>query len=83
VILPGIELGDDVVVGAGAVVTKAFPDGVVIAGNPAKLMMPNLPPEGAQASLKTGIDVTRDNENDRADRDAQNCLESNHRDKSL
>lgn len=37
IILPGVKLGDHVVVGAGAVVTKSFPEGwCVIAGNPAK-----------------------------------------------
>lgn len=37
IILPGVRLGDFTIVGAGAVVTKSFPDGYcVIAGNPAK-----------------------------------------------
>jgi acetyltransferase-like isoleucine patch superfamily enzyme len=37
IILPEVELGDFTVVGAGAVVTKSFPEGYcVIAGNPAK-----------------------------------------------
>lgn len=39
VILPGVVLGDHTVVGAGAVVTKSFPDGhCVVAGNPAKII---------------------------------------------
>lgn len=37
ILLPGVQLGDHTVVGAGSVVTKSFPEGnVVIAGNPAK-----------------------------------------------
>lgn len=36
VILPGVVLGDDVVVGAGAVVTKNVPDNTVVAGVPAR-----------------------------------------------
>lgn len=36
-ILPGVELGEHTIVGAGAVVTKSFKDGYcIIAGNPAK-----------------------------------------------
>ena len=38
VILPGVQLGDRIVVGAGAVVTKSFPSDVVIAGVPAELL---------------------------------------------
>eukprot|EP01119_Soliformovum_irregulare_P006584 TRINITY_DN1879_c0_g1_i1.p1 TRINITY_DN1879_c0_g1~~TRINITY_DN1879_c0_g1_i1.p1 ORF type:complete len:216 (+),score=40.18 TRINITY_DN1879_c0_g1_i1:48-650(+) len=38
IILPGVTLGDNVTVGAGAVVTKSFPSNVVIAGNPAKVI---------------------------------------------
>ena len=42
-ILPGVTLGDNVVVGAGAVVTKSFGSNVLLAGNPARVVktLPN------------------------------------------
>jgi len=35
IILPGVEIGDDAIIGAGCVVTKDVPQGVTVAGNPA------------------------------------------------
>jgi acetyltransferase-like isoleucine patch superfamily enzyme len=37
-ILPGVVIGEQVLVGAGAVVVKDVPDGVVVAGNPARII---------------------------------------------
>lgn len=37
-ICPGVTIGNNVVVAAGAVVTKSFPDDVVIGGNPARII---------------------------------------------
>ena len=38
IMLPGITIGDDVVVGAGSVVTKDIPSGVVAVGNPCRIL---------------------------------------------
>lgn len=38
VILPGIRIGENAIVGAGAVVTKSVPDNAVAVGNPARLL---------------------------------------------
>ncbi|WP_203624022.1 MULTISPECIES: sugar O-acetyltransferase [unclassified Lacticaseibacillus] len=39
-VLPGVTIGSNVVIGAGAVVTKDVPDSVVVVGNPARVMRP-------------------------------------------
>ena len=38
IILPGVEIGDHSIVGAGSVVAKDIPDRVVAAGNPARVI---------------------------------------------
>jgi len=38
IILPGVEIGNNVVVAAGSVVTKNIPNNCIVAGNPAKII---------------------------------------------
>jgi acetyltransferase-like isoleucine patch superfamily enzyme len=38
ILLPGIEIGEEAFVGAGAVVTKDVPPGKVVVGNPARVL---------------------------------------------
>ena len=38
IILPGVTIGDDVVIGAGSVVTRDIPDGVIACGNPCRVI---------------------------------------------
>lgn len=38
IILPGVILGDHVVVGAGSIVTKSVPSNSVVVGNPARII---------------------------------------------
>ena len=42
IILPGVKIGNEVIVGAGAVVTKDVPSNCVVAGNPAKIIRENI-----------------------------------------
>lgn len=42
IILPGVKIGDEVIVGAGSVVTKDIPSNTVVAGNPAKIIRKNI-----------------------------------------
>lgn len=38
IVLPGVSIGDDTVIGAGSVVTKDIPSGVVAVGNPCRVL---------------------------------------------
>lgn len=38
IVLPGVKIGDNSVIGAGSVVTKDVPNGVVAVGNPCKVL---------------------------------------------
>ena len=38
IIMPGVKIEDNVIVAAGSIVTKSVPKGVIIAGNPAKII---------------------------------------------
>ncbi|AEG00274.1 acyltransferase [Methylomonas methanica] len=42
IIMPGINIGDGAIVGAGAVVTRDVPANAVAAGNPAKIIRENV-----------------------------------------
>lgn len=41
-ILPGVTISDNVIVGAGSVVTKDIPSNVIVSGNPAKVIKENI-----------------------------------------
>ena len=40
VVLPGVTIGDNTVIGAGSVVTKDIPANVIAVGNPCKVLRP-------------------------------------------
>lgn len=58
VVAPGVTLGDNVVAAAGAVVTKSFPDNVVIGGNPARVIK-EIPDENKPA--QPNLEKAREN----------------------
>ena len=43
IVCPGVTIGRDTVVGAGAIVTRDLPDGVLAVGNPARVMRTLVP----------------------------------------
>ena len=42
VIMPGVKISDNVIVGAGSIVTKDVPSNVIVAGNPAVILKDNI-----------------------------------------
>ncbi len=52
VVCPGVTIGHDTVVGAGAVVTKCLPANVLAVGNPARIVR-SLAPESASTTRST------------------------------
>ncbi|MDO5688899.1 MAG: sugar O-acetyltransferase [Tissierellia bacterium] len=42
-VMPGVHIGSNVVIGAGSIVTKDIPDGVIAAGNPCRVIRENTP----------------------------------------
>ena len=41
IILPGVTIGDNVVIGAGSIVTKSIPDNVIAVGSPCRVVRRN------------------------------------------
>lgn len=58
-ILPGVTLGDNVVVAASAVVTKSFGDNVVLGGNPAQIIKEIDLAEGQEKAAADPLAVPR------------------------
>lgn len=42
IIMPGVHIGDEVVIGSGAIVTKDIPSNSIAVGNPAKIIKTNI-----------------------------------------
>lgn len=38
IIMPGVQIEDNVIIAAGSIVTKSVPSGVIVGGNPAKII---------------------------------------------
>lgn len=62
VILPGVEIGDDVVISINSVLTRPIPSGALVAGNPARIVAEKKYPKAYSLEKKTSIvmDILQD-----------------------
>jgi len=58
-ILPGVKIGNNVVVGAGSVVNKDVPDNCIVAGNPAKIVKKDIELDEHGRITNPGIKVNQ------------------------
>jgi len=56
-ILPGVKIGNNVIVGAGSVLTKGVPDNCIVAGNPAKIIKKDIELDEYGKIINPGISV--------------------------
>jgi acetyltransferase-like isoleucine patch superfamily enzyme len=42
IIMPGVKIGDEVIIGSGAIVTRDVPSNSIVAGNPARIIKMNI-----------------------------------------
>lgn len=63
VIMAGVTLGDEVVVGTGAIVTKDVPSHCVVAGNPARILRKNIRTTKLGMMIDFGEKVEKESKN--------------------
>ncbi|MFY7666042.1 acyltransferase [Flavobacterium sp.] len=76
IILPGVTIGDNVIVAAGSVVTKSIPNDSIVGGNPARIL-------GNVWELKTRIDNFNVNSKSLSEKEKRIFLSSLAEDKFL
>jgi acetyltransferase-like isoleucine patch superfamily enzyme len=60
IILPGVEIGDNVVLGAGSVVSRSIPANVIAAGNPCRVIRTLAKEESLRIRLMTRQAIVAD-----------------------